>query len=117
MHLADLCDVGESVMHPARYYHNNLVGSLNLLKGMLDQGIRSIIFSSSCAIYGVPGALPIPETEAKVPITPYGVRAILRADLVKPGIELQVDIFGEMYPAVVQGGNGLYDPTHSRLKS
>jgi len=43
--------------------------------------------------------------------------AILRADLVEPGIELQVDIFGEMYPAVVQGGNGLYDPTHSRLKS
>lgn len=42
---------------------------------------------------------------------------ILRADLVKPGIELQIDIFGEMYPAVVQGGNGLFDPTHSRLKS
>ncbi len=43
--------------------------------------------------------------------------AILRADLVKPGTELMVDILGEMYPAVVQGGNGLYDPTHSRLKS
>ncbi|MCY4185326.1 MAG: FAD-dependent oxidoreductase [Rhodobacteraceae bacterium] len=43
--------------------------------------------------------------------------AILRADLVKPGTELMVDVFGEMYPAVVQGGNGLYDPTHSRLKS
>ena len=77
MHLADLCDVGESVTHPARYYHNNLVGSLNLLKGMLDQGIRSIVFSSSCAIYGVPGTLPIPETEAKVPITPYGVSKLV----------------------------------------
>ena len=43
--------------------------------------------------------------------------AILRTDLVKPGTELMVDILGEMYPAVVQGGNGLYDPTHSRLKS
>lgn len=73
MHLADLCDVGESVKDPARYYHNNLVGSLNLLKGMLDQGTGSIIFSSSCAIYGVPGRVPIPETQAKVPITPYGV--------------------------------------------
>lgn len=73
MHLADLCDVGESVTDPAGYYHNNLVGSLNLLKGMLDQGIRSIVFSSSCAIYGVPGTIPIPETQAKVPITPYGV--------------------------------------------
>lgn len=73
MHLADLCDVGESVTDPASYYHNNLVGSLNLLKGMLDQGVRSIIFSSSCAIYGVPGTLPIPETQAKVPINPYGV--------------------------------------------
>lgn len=45
------------------------------------------------------------------------VLAILRADLVKPGTELMVDILGEMYPVVVQGGNGLYDPTHSRLKS
>ena len=77
MHLADLCDVGESVVDPARYYHNNLVGSLNLLKGMLDQGIRSIIFSSSCAIYGVPGTLPIPETQATVPITPYGVSKLV----------------------------------------
>ena len=77
MHLADLCDVGESVTDPARYYHNNLVGSLNLLKGMLDQGIRSIIFSSSCAIYGVPGKVPIPETQAKVPITPYGVSKLV----------------------------------------
>ena len=42
---------------------------------------------------------------------------ILRADLVKPGTELQVDIFGEMYPAVVHGDNGLFDPSHSRLKS
>lgn len=77
MHLADLCDVGESVTDPARYYHNNLVGSLNLLKGMLDQGVRSIIFSSSCAIYGVPESVPIPETQTKVPITPYGVSKLV----------------------------------------
>ena len=77
MHLADLCDVGESVTDPARYYHNNLVGSLNLLKGMLDQGMGSIVFSSSCAIYGVPGTVPIPETQAKVPITPYGVSKLV----------------------------------------
>lgn len=43
--------------------------------------------------------------------------AILKSDLVKPGTELQVEIFGELYPAVVQGSNGLFDPTHSRLKS
>ena len=77
MHLADLCDVGESVMDPAKYYHNNLVGSLNLLKGMLEQGIGSIIFSSSCAVYGVPGKVPISETQANVPITPYGVSKLV----------------------------------------
>ena len=77
MHLADLCDVGESVRDPARYYHNNLVGGLNLLKGMLDQGIRSIVFSSSCAIYGVPETVPIREAQAKVPITPYGVTKLV----------------------------------------
>ncbi len=77
MHLADLCDVGESVTDPASYYHNNLVGSLNLLKGMLDQGVGLIIFSSSCAIYGAPATVPVPETQAKVPTTPYGVSKLV----------------------------------------
>ena len=77
MHLADLCDVGESVTDPASYYRNNLVGSLNLLKGMLDQGVGLIIFSSSCAIYGAPETVPVPETQAKVPTTPYGVSKLV----------------------------------------
>ncbi len=77
MHLADLCDVGESVTDPARYYRNNLVGGLNLLKAMLDQGVRSIVFSSSCAIYGAPEKVPIPEAQAKVPTTPYGVSKLV----------------------------------------
>ena len=77
MHLADLCDVGESVTDPARYYRNNLVGGLNLLKAMLDLGIRSIVFSSSCAIYGVPETVPITEAQAQVPITPYGVSKLV----------------------------------------
>ena len=77
MHFADLCDVGESVLDPARYYHNNLMGSLNLLRGMLDRGIHAIIFSSSCAIYGVPEKIPISETQAKVPVTPYGVSKLV----------------------------------------
>ena len=77
MHFAGLCDVGESVLDPARYYHNNLIGSLNLLRGMLDRGIHAIIFSSSCAIYGVPEKIPISETQAKVPVTPYGVSKLV----------------------------------------
>jgi UDP-glucose-4-epimerase GalE len=77
MHFADLCDVGESVLDPARYYHNNLMGSLNLLRGMLDRGIHAIIFSSSCAIYGVPEKIPISETQARVPVTPYGVSKLV----------------------------------------
>ena len=77
MHFADLCDVGESVLDPAKYYHNNLMGSLNLLRGMLDRGIHAIIFSSSCAIYGVPEKIPISETQARVPVTPYGVSKLV----------------------------------------
>ena len=77
MHFAGLCDVGESVLDPARYYHNNLMGSLNLLRGMLDRGIHAIIFSSSCAIYGVPEKIPISETQARVPVTPYGVSKLV----------------------------------------
>ncbi|MFF0947326.1 UDP-glucose 4-epimerase GalE [Rhizobium leguminosarum] len=64
--------VSESVDMPRKYYRNNVVGSLTLLEACLDQEIDRIVFSSSCATYGVPASLPIREESPQHPVNPYG---------------------------------------------
>ena len=73
VHFAAFCYVGESVEKPEKYFSNNLVNGLNLLNAMLKFGVDKIIFSSSCAVYGDPSEIPIPETHGKSPINPYGL--------------------------------------------
>jgi UDP-arabinose 4-epimerase len=72
MHFAAYCYVGESVENPGKYYRNNVAGTLTLLEAMRDHGIERIIFSSSCATYGKPEKIPIPEDHWLNPINPYG---------------------------------------------
>lgn len=72
MHFAALSDVGESCSQPDRYYRNNVVGTLNLLDAMRRHGLDRLVFSSTCASYGEPRQLPIPESHAQQPINPYG---------------------------------------------
>jgi len=72
VHFAARCYVGESVQQPGRYYQNNVVGTLNLLDGMVAGGCRRMVFSSTCATYGAPSAMPIVETMPQQPVNPYG---------------------------------------------
>ena len=72
MHFAALALVGESVTDPAKYYLNNVVGALNMLDAMREKGIWRIVFSSTCATYGIPASSPIDESFPQVPINPYG---------------------------------------------
>ena len=72
MHFAASARVAESVAEPRRYYSNNVVGALNLLDAMLDAGVKRLIFSSTCATYGVPEHVPITEDHRQRPINPYG---------------------------------------------
>ena len=72
MHFAAYAYVGESVADPALYYRNNLVGSLSLFEAMRESGIGRIVFSSTCATYGIPDSVPIKETARQSPINPYG---------------------------------------------
>ena len=72
MHFASSISVGESVSNPSKYYWNNIVGSLNLLDGMVRHGVDKLIFSSSAAIFGDPEYMPIDETHPKAPSSPYG---------------------------------------------
>jgi UDP-arabinose 4-epimerase len=85
LHFAALAYVGESVTDPARYYRNNLVGSLTVVEAMRDHGLTRIVFSSTCATYGVPLWLPLTEDHPQAPINPYGATKLaverLLADL------------------------------------
>ncbi len=72
VHFAASAYVGESVAEPALYYRNNVGGMISVLDGCRQAGVDKIIFSSSCATYGVPASLPISEDMEQRPINPYG---------------------------------------------
>lgn len=72
IHFAALAYVGESVQKPAEYYTNNTAGSISLLNAMDTCGVKRIVFSSTCATYGIPESLPVVETTFQEPINPYG---------------------------------------------
>jgi UDP-arabinose 4-epimerase len=72
MHFAASALVGESVVHPEIYYKNNVVGTLSVLDAMVAAGVCNLVFSSSCATYGVPDQIPIAESAPQIPINPYG---------------------------------------------
>jgi UDP-glucose-4-epimerase GalE len=72
IHFAGLLSVAESVRDPASYYRVNVVKGLALLDAMIASGVRRIVFSSTCAIYGVPVRVPIDETHPQEPINAYG---------------------------------------------
>jgi UDP-glucose-4-epimerase GalE len=72
MHFAAHASVGESVPNPRKYFQNNVVGGLLLLNAVVDSRVRKLIFSSTCAIYGIPGTVPITEKAARLPVNPYG---------------------------------------------
>jgi UDP-arabinose 4-epimerase len=73
MHFAAHAYVGESVTNPRKYFHNNVEGGLSLLNAAVDAGVSKIIFSSTCAVYGVPAKVPIEENIPRQPVNPYGV--------------------------------------------
>jgi UDP-glucose 4-epimerase len=72
VHFAALAYVGESVTEPARYYDNNFTQAQVLFEALLDAGVKRVVFSSTCATYGVPREVPIPESHPQWPINPYG---------------------------------------------
>jgi UDP-glucose-4-epimerase GalE len=72
MHFAAHAYVGESVENPRKYFRNNVVAALSLLNCAMDAGIRRFVFSSTCAVYGIPRQMPITEKTLREPVNPYG---------------------------------------------
>ena len=77
MHFAAFAYVGESVAEPAKYYRNNVTGTLTLLEAMRAHDVRNIVFSSSCATYGIPDTVPICEDAPQKPVSPYGASKLM----------------------------------------
>ncbi|MEC4815652.1 MAG: UDP-glucose 4-epimerase GalE [Scytonema sp. PMC 1069.18] len=77
MHFSAYAYVAESVRDPAKYYHNNVIGTLTLLEAMLAADVKKFVFSSTCATYGVPQVVPITEEHPQSPINPYGASKLM----------------------------------------
>jgi UDP-glucose 4-epimerase len=77
VHFAALAYVGESMLQPAKYFQNNVEQGVAFLEALRRAGVKRIVFSSTCATYGEPKEIPIPETCAQWPVNPYGWSKLL----------------------------------------
>jgi UDP-glucose-4-epimerase GalE len=77
LHFAAFALVGESVTDPAKYYDNNVAGTLSLLTGMREAACDALVFSSTCAVYGQPARVPIVEETPRDPVNPYGASKLM----------------------------------------
>ncbi len=89
IHFAAHAYVGESMTNPQKYFRNNVINSLNLLDAMVERGVKRIVFSSSCAVYGNPRTVPIREDHPQDPVSPYGESKLF--------IERALHWYGEAY--------------------
>lgn len=87
MHFAALAAVGESHQQPLRYYENNVIGSMKLLEAMRNAGVSKIVFSSTCATYGIPAEMPIGESCSQSPISPYGTTKLFVERILKDSVQ------------------------------
>jgi UDP-glucose-4-epimerase GalE len=89
IHFAAHAYVGESVREPRRYFENNVINALHFVHALMDEGVNNVVFSSSCAVYGVPQSFPISENHSKLPVNPYGDSKLF--------IERVLDWYGRAY--------------------
>lgn len=96
MHFSAYAYVGESVTDPAKYYRNNVIGTVTLLEAMIGASIKKFVFSSTCATYGVPHTVPIAEDHSQNPINPYGATKLMVERILQdfdPAYDLKSVIF------------------------
>ena len=115
MHFAAYAYVGESVGDPAKYYRNNVIGTLTLLEAMKAAGINKFVFSSTCATYGVPKTIPIPEDHPQNPINPYGASKLMVERILKdfdPAYDFK-SVYFRYFNAAGADPNGLLGEDHN----
>ncbi len=77
IHMAAFIVVDESIREPLKYYGNNFVNALNLIEICLKHKVNKFIFSSTAAVYGIPGKIPVTEDMPLLPINPYGASKVM----------------------------------------
>lgn len=77
LHFAAYSYVGESVLKPSEYYWNNVAGTVSLLNSLVEYGVSRLVFSSTCATFGIPTSVPIREDHPQRPINPYGASKLM----------------------------------------
>lgn len=88
IHFAAFKAVGESMADPLMYYRNNLESLINILQGMKDNGLKNLVFSSSCTVYGQPDELPVKETSPiKEAWSPYGNTKQMSEQIIRFAVE------------------------------
>ncbi|MEO1050939.1 MAG: UDP-glucose 4-epimerase GalE [Bacteroidota bacterium] len=83
MHFSAFAYVGESVENPSKYYHNNVINTINLLDAMVRNDVKNFIFSSTCATFGEPMYYPVDEKHPQKPISPYGRTKLMIEQILK----------------------------------
>ena len=83
VHFAGLKAVGESVVKPLLYYENNVSGTATLLEVMVEAGVKNLVFSSSCTVYGTPETLPVDENSPLKAVNPYGQTKLIIEQMLK----------------------------------
>jgi UDP-glucose 4-epimerase len=83
LHYAASCEVNESMENPQKYFSNNICGSQNLLASILKYGVKNIVFSSTCAVYGETQYVPVDEKHPTNPVNPYGVSKVMVEEIIK----------------------------------
>lgn len=83
VHCASLTSVALSVQQPLAYYENNVSKTVTLLKALVEHNVKSLVFSSSCAVYGNPVTVPLRETQVLSPVSPYGTTKMIIEQLLK----------------------------------
>ncbi len=93
IHFAAYKSVGESVENPLKYYHNNIQGLVNLLRKMQNTGVKNLVFSSSCTVYGQPEKLPVTEKSPVIkPESPYGNTKKINEEIIEDTIKTNSEI-------------------------
>jgi len=83
IHFGAYIQVGESMTNPSKYFRNNVASGINLLDAAVGAGVKKIVFSSTCATYGLPERVPMTEDLPQLPINPYGESKLLFEKILK----------------------------------
>lgn len=112
MHFAAYSLVGESMVMPGKYFSNNLGSGINLLDAAVESGVKTFVFSSTCAVYGEPELVPVQENEKQAPVSPYGESKLM----FEKALKWYNSIYGLKYAALryfnAAGATGKYGEDH-----